>query len=395
MMAKACLVLLFSLVLLLSFEAVSYLLIPDSKSDTLESILRILEEDPVLFWKQRPYLNTAFQGVNIKTNSLGLRNKKLIREKKENTYRIICLGASPTFGWGVEYSNTYPLLLEQILNKSQLPQDMKIEVINAGQIGYSSYQGLILLKEYLLRYSPDLITVSYVLNDIDRYKFYRNEGLSDKDLSVAASLKIKFNNFFNRSRACVLLKRIISFLVSKNGKIYSGMLRNRFNLASTRVLKDQYRANLEEIAKICKSNKIKLVFIKMPINLSLPHLSEYENSIIKERGNLGKFYYELGQDCVNRKEYQKGAAFFEKAKNYQVLECYDDGKVYHAIMEEVADKNNIPLVDAVNIFLKEGNGRELFNGPKDPIHPNAFGHKLIAEGVFEEISKKDLLGNHN
>ena len=56
----------------------------------------------------------------VSTNSLGLRGPELA---PKSTYRILCLGESVTFGWGVKDSETYP---------SQLQQRLGVEVINAG-----------------------------------------------------------------------------------------------------------------------------------------------------------------------------------------------------------------------------------------------------------------------
>ena len=129
-------------------EIASCLILPDSKLDKLEGILKVLEENSLLFWRQRPNLNVKFQGVNVVTNSLGFRNKEINLKKDKHIYRIICLGASPTFGWGVNFDKTYPFLLEERLRNTILPR--KIEVINAGQIGYTTYQGTILLEKYLM-----------------------------------------------------------------------------------------------------------------------------------------------------------------------------------------------------------------------------------------------------
>lgn len=391
MLIKKILFLIFCLSLVISAEGISYLILPYSKLDTLESILRILEEDSILFWRQRPHLNTKFQGVNVATNSLGLRSKEFSIEKDNQAYRIICLGASPTFGWGVDFQNIYPFLLEQKLKKSNLSE--KIEVINAAQIGYTTYQGVILLEKYLLKYSPDLITISYILNDIDRYRFYRNEGLSDKELPTRNSLMIKLNNILAKSRLYLLLKRGISCLVYKNDKLATITLRRQSNLSKIRVSKEDYKANLEKFISICKTHNIRLLFIKLPINLSLPSLSADENNIIKNGYKLSTFYYDLGCRYANMEEYQKARNFFKKAKDYLVFECCRDGIIYQHLMEEIAHKYNIPLIDVASIFITEGKTQNLFNGVDDPIHPNTQGHELIAKAIYEMILEYNLLSD--
>jgi lysophospholipase L1-like esterase len=76
-------------------------------------------------------------GVNISTNSLGFRSdREYSQAKKENVTRILVIGDSITLGWGVNYKQTYPKLLENFLNKGS--KDKQYEVINTGVGNYNS-----------------------------------------------------------------------------------------------------------------------------------------------------------------------------------------------------------------------------------------------------------------
>ena len=127
-----------SLVTFLFLELISSILVSNNL-DRLQDILRLLQQDSVLFWKQKSNLDTEFQNQKVVTNNIGFRCHNI---KEKNKKRIACLGASPTFGWGVKYEDTYPVVIEKTLKE----KNIDIEVINAGEIGYSSYQGLNLLK---------------------------------------------------------------------------------------------------------------------------------------------------------------------------------------------------------------------------------------------------------
>ena len=376
---------------LVILECVSHAIIPNSKLNTIESILQVLQEDSDLLWRQRPYLNTEFQGVNVATNSLGLRNQEVDAKKGKHQFRVICLGASPTFGWGVKLESTYPFVLERMLMEDN--PSGEFEVINAGQIGYSTHQGFLFFEKYLLRYSPDLVTVSYILNDIDRYKFYRNEGVSDEKLSKTSSSMIKLKNTLPKSRLLLFLRKgIFSIinLVDKNERTKAKMAKKEFNLAKVRVSQRQYSENLQKIINLCKYHNIKLIFIKMPVNLSLPQLSQYDEEISKNN-NLSTYYYKLGCEHEGKHEYNKAYKLFKKAKDYLVLNCSKDVEGYQRVMEEVAEEYNIPLADAAETLISAKKHRAVFNGPRDPIHPNAEGHRLIAEIVNKEILGYRLL----
>jgi len=96
----------FSLFLLLILEFASRIIFP--YQGRMQEILQVLKQDSGLFWSQKSNLDIIFQDVRVKTNSLGLRAKEFNKEKLKSTIRIICLGASPTFGWGVNQEQAYP-----------------------------------------------------------------------------------------------------------------------------------------------------------------------------------------------------------------------------------------------------------------------------------------------
>jgi len=367
----------------LLLEISARFILPDAKLSRLESILRILDEDAGLFWKVKPRLDTVFEGARVRTNSLGFRSDE-IRPKKDGTMRILCLGASPTFGWGVQADQAYPALLEKRLAE-RFP-GRKIEVINAGQIGYTSYQGLILLERRLLKYSPDIITVSYVLNDIDRYRFFRNDSLSDKELPPGNLLSTCFNNILANSRFMLVLRRAVFGVLSRDNKFAAGLLKKQFNVSQDRVEPRDYKSNLINIANLCRHKGIKLVFIKMPVHILLPQLNSEEMDVVRFGKWLSRHYYKLGCEKESLGEYSQARLLFAKAKDFQIFEVNNRSSGYNKIMEDVAGSNALPLVDAVGIFSKQGMGDELFNGPKDPIHPSALGHELIASALFDTIA---------
>jgi len=98
-------------------------------------------------------------------NSLGFRGKDFSLEKVHGEKRILVLGDSITFGYGVSDSFTYPSLMETLLKKQEKSQ---LEVINAGFAdGLSPDSYYVFLKNRGLDYKPDLIIMEFfVHNDI-------------------------------------------------------------------------------------------------------------------------------------------------------------------------------------------------------------------------------------
>jgi len=90
--------------------------------------------DPDLKQSSMPHNeeNTSFV---VSTNSDGLRSGHDIM-KKANVQRVLTLGCSTTFGWGVGDTETYPSKLEYYLHQKGFKQ---VEVVNGGQPGYTSF----------------------------------------------------------------------------------------------------------------------------------------------------------------------------------------------------------------------------------------------------------------
>lgn len=378
--------LLFLFFIFFAAELLCRFLLPDKKLDVLESVIAVTEEDPVLLWKQRPNLNTTFQGANLKTNSFGLRSGEINAKKGKGVEKIICLGDSFTFGWGVEANSAYPFLLEQALNNSKI-EGKKFEVVNAGEIGFTTYQGTLLLKNRLLVYSPDILIVSYGFNDVDRYRFYINNGAADINLRPANRLLLYAGNLIRRSRLYMLFNRGLFWFIDHNDKMSSVSLKKQFKLAKVRVTASDYESNLRKMIRIGIANKCKVILMSVPLNLPLPLLTDYEKSIQKNNSSLSTFYYELGCEYEKKKQYAHARTFFKKAKDYLVFECVRDSHLYQKIMAKVATEYHIPMVDVGRLF-QESHGIEegLFNGPKDPIHASTRGHRIIAEKLYDIIS---------
>ncbi len=103
-------------------------------------------------------------GNPIVINSHGMRDREYPVDKPQGVTRIVVLGDSVAFGWGVKAEDTFPKQLELILNQGG---PGRYEVLNTGTRGYNTYQELQLLKEVGLRFHPDVVILAYVNNDAE------------------------------------------------------------------------------------------------------------------------------------------------------------------------------------------------------------------------------------
>lgn len=90
----------------------------------------------------------------------GFRRNTPFPDKKADTLRIMVIGDSMTYGYGVDERFTYTTLLSGKLNETH-----RVEVLNLGIAGWQSTDILRVLAEFLPRLHPDLVVYGMVAND--------------------------------------------------------------------------------------------------------------------------------------------------------------------------------------------------------------------------------------
>lgn len=109
----------------------------------------------------RPNSAMRLMGVPVQINSDGLRDKEYPVPRGEAD-RIIFLGDSLTFGWGVKQEETFQYLLEERLGETR-----PVEIINFGTGNYNTEQEVELFLEKGLKYRPDKVVLFYFINDAE------------------------------------------------------------------------------------------------------------------------------------------------------------------------------------------------------------------------------------
>jgi len=198
--------------------------------------------DKKLFWKLKPNQTVKskfFQGHSYRINSAGLRDKEISKEKTKP--RIIALGNSCTFGWGVDSDLIYTSRLKQILDKHY-------EIINAGVPGYSSYQGRVYFESESVKLKPDYVLILFGWND----HWAAANGIADIDQQLPSKFIINIQNFLSNFHLYRAIKKaLLSSIESDIDSLF-----DRKNTI--------YRVSVADFEKNIKSisvNGKKLVFV--------------------------------------------------------------------------------------------------------------------------------------
>jgi hypothetical protein len=119
--------------------------------------------DAQLGWSNSPGAHGVFDHphfrINVHINAKGLRDRDYSYDRTPGTRRILVVGDSFVWGYGVEQGETFPKVLEGRL--------LRVEVINAGVAGYGTDQELLWLRSEGVRYRPDLVILEMCGNDDD------------------------------------------------------------------------------------------------------------------------------------------------------------------------------------------------------------------------------------
>lgn len=202
-----------------------------------------------------------YYGVNIKTNSFGLRDYEYNIEKPEGKKRIIFLGDSFTLGWGVPLETLFSKQIERMLNK----RGNNYEVINMGAGNYNSTMETELFKLKGLGLNPDLVILMYFINDVEPVP---------RKISTPEYIVKKHSYFF-----AFLFDRYVKLRLRFDrdfewSKYYSSLysVENLKSLASN-------KESIKELIRLCKKNNIKLLIVNIP---ELRVLREYPFSFATE-----------------------------------------------------------------------------------------------------------------
>jgi lysophospholipase L1-like esterase len=121
--------------------------------------------DPELGWVNQSNLDVTTvalgETIRFRTNPDGLIPAAARRPRSPGTARVMVFGDSVAVGRDVPQTDVYSAQLESILRERGIP----VEVINAGVLGYSTDQALLLMQRWVPEYRPDVVLYGSTLND--------------------------------------------------------------------------------------------------------------------------------------------------------------------------------------------------------------------------------------
>lgn len=143
---------------------VAYMRPPEDRVDPdWTGLLHRPSNAPGLLYELAPNRTATLEGVTYASNEHGMRRSSPLSPIGEHTCNVLALGDSFTFGLGVDEPDTYPAVLERLLNEAR-PNET-VQVLNLGVSGYGTRDEAAALMHAADAWSPRLVLIGYYFND--------------------------------------------------------------------------------------------------------------------------------------------------------------------------------------------------------------------------------------
>ena len=264
-------------------------------------------------------------------NSDGFRGSE-IHHNSEEKYRIFVTGGSTAFGFGSTSDRT--TITGNLQNLFDIHhEDLNVEIINAGINGADSYREILLIKEKLFRFNPNMI-ISYTGAN-DRFKYLKEIIFEEADDDWKPDA-LKFANYPWLRTPFVINKIITQDIVKQD----TGKQPNLDEIA------EAFRKNWSQSCSFLRDNGIKSIVILQPILTTKEFPSLFEKELLLDHTKVDEFI---------------------TAQNFS---------------------ENLPLLNEecdLTIDLRNGMDDTLETTYYDTGHMNDFGNGIIALKIYEKI----------
>lgn len=110
---------------------------------------------------------SSYLGHEVRISAQRLRNRPVVVPKPEGVYRVVVLGDSVPFGWGVGEDEPFPRVLETLLQQRPRRDGRRYEVVNAGSPGWGLVEAGLWLRDEGLAMAPDVVLHMVINNDVE------------------------------------------------------------------------------------------------------------------------------------------------------------------------------------------------------------------------------------
>jgi lysophospholipase L1-like esterase len=254
---------------------------------------------PYVYWRRKPYHG---EYINIDTN--GMRLTTSFEQEPRPSLKIFMFGGSTLWGTGARDAFTIPSIFAKELQQ----RGLTTEVLNFGETGYVSTQGVITLLLQLQKgHRPDLVIFYDGVNDL--YSAYQQHvaGLPQNEfnrvkefnLSHPVKLKERTTMVFRDIMMSLSTARLAKRVLKKAGMWRKVVAEDSLPLndldARKQVLPEDvvatYKENIEVVKALSEHYHFKYLFYWQPTIFHKANLTEYEHGQREEMQSIDQFVH--------------------------------------------------------------------------------------------------------
>ncbi len=264
-----------TIIMVLLIELLARFFVPQWQPDAAHR--NFWRYDELLGWAHRPYEQGIFDhqdfSVTVSINSHGLRDKEYSFERVEGKKRLLVLGDSMGWGFGVENHEIFSEVLEE-----KYPNR---EIINASVSGYGTDQQFLYLKDRGLQYQPDVVLLLFGPNDVENNQSIE-EYIHNKARFELVEGELVLTNY--PVPKPYLRQRIALYFVTETyflARLYhlSNFIENQFRAGEASANNDDLRADYEltralllALNDLTEQNGAQLIVVSSPMGQRLRDL---------------------------------------------------------------------------------------------------------------------------
>ncbi|MFZ5892327.1 MAG: GDSL-type esterase/lipase family protein [Myxococcota bacterium] len=358
--------------------------------DTWEYMRRA---DAAVGYGLRGGVSNRLDGAETHTNEDGFRARTPsghFAPKAAGEILIATLGDSNTFGAGIEYEQTFPVLLERHL-KTRLQKPVR--VVNLGVLGYSLVQSAEILRRWAAL-APDALVVT--VNSHNDRVFVGRPDSARAFAHDAQALPYEFGDFISYPILYWYRKSLRQKLARQTAPAFEA------RIPLPRVAKQDYPALMAQVAKFATSRSMKVVFLTTLESSDSPEaeagiaalrrsdpaaaLEAFTRAQLAHGPQFPSAYWayraalELGRDADAREIRARYVQSYARYSDTYLLNFSYYGGEYAELVREAAKQLNAPLVDLHQTF--ETAGVRFYHG-----HYDSKGHALVAEALTPVLAE--------
>jgi len=281
-------------------------------------------------------------------NNHGFRGEDFDAAKPPGTFRIVCLGASSTFGYRNVDAGTYPAILQRIIRAKR--PDLKVEVLNCGIPHMNTDHIVAMFRHEVLDYQPDVVTFYEGYNDatwpLDATQLERFQSWMDEYSAAYAAVRKGISALGGRlhGRWSKYLPKIDASTVKKQLELHRGMT----------------DANLSSLLQLASEKGIHPVLIKQ----ALRRPEDLDKSPPPT--------YQAAYDSIRRELEENGAISGSDMAMYIHFDLM-------RLVEELASRFQAALVD--NIAMVDDHPEGLLT----QVHLSQEANARLAEAIYAAV----------